>query len=341
MTNRINYIDRMKGMAILVVVLAHVFIFSLDMADSLVFRFCASFEMPLFMFVSGFVAYLKPNFGGGKKLAKRFVAYVCPAFAVSYAFALYNFLVLGVRDMDVVGTLTGGFWYLKALAIFVCLQALLMKCRRVWLELLVIAVAEGVFLAGWKTNPFLHHLFCLEHCFFFYPFFMMGYYTRRYNLVDYLKSRNWIFTVSVIGFICLLNAHIEIHAFRFLSERILRPTFAILALTYLFALREDKTSVGERWLNHIGTRTLDIYMYHGILIGGKYMIGFDILCFDMRWVKDCEVMMANPVAYLLLALLMTVFLTYFSMAVGDLVRKSNWLEKVVYGKFEVLRNAAR
>lgn len=64
MTKRINYIDRMKGMAILVVVLAHVFLFSLDMENSLVFRFCASFEMPLFMFVSGFVAYINPQMGG-------------------------------------------------------------------------------------------------------------------------------------------------------------------------------------------------------------------------------------------------------------------------------------
>lgn len=52
MTQRINYIDRMKGFAILMVVLAHVILFSFDMSDSLIFKFCASFEMPLFMFVS-------------------------------------------------------------------------------------------------------------------------------------------------------------------------------------------------------------------------------------------------------------------------------------------------
>ena len=92
MTKRINYIDRMKGMAILVVVLAHVFLFSLDMGNSLVFRFCASFEMPLFMFVSGFVAYINPQMGGRKKLTKRFVSYICPAFMLSYILALSDLL---------------------------------------------------------------------------------------------------------------------------------------------------------------------------------------------------------------------------------------------------------
>lgn len=39
MTQRINYIDRMKGFAILVVVLAHVFLFSFDMGDNLILNF--------------------------------------------------------------------------------------------------------------------------------------------------------------------------------------------------------------------------------------------------------------------------------------------------------------
>lgn len=56
----------MKGFTILIVVLAHIYLMTFDMGDSLVFRFCASFEMPLFMFVSGFVAYLPSKVGGEK-----------------------------------------------------------------------------------------------------------------------------------------------------------------------------------------------------------------------------------------------------------------------------------
>ena len=326
MTKRINYIDRMKGMAILVVVLAHVFLFSLDMGNSLVFRFCASFEMPLFMFVSGFVAYINPQMGGRKKLTKRFVSYICPAFMLSYILALYGFVVLGNRDVNVIDTLTGGLWYLKALAFFVCLQAVLMKCKKIWIELVVIAFAECAFLIGWKTCPILHQLLCLEHCFFFYPFFMMGYYFRRFNLVEMLKAKNWIFTISLIGFICLLNANIEIHALRFISERIVRPTLAILTITYLFAIRENENSKVEQWLNNIGTKTLDIYIYHGTFVLGAYS------CFDMKFIKQNEIMMANPLSYLIVAILITLFLAYASIGIGTLVRKSEILGKLIYGK---------
>lgn len=325
--HRINYIDRIKGFAIFIVVLAHVLLLSFNLGNSLVYRFCASFEMPLFMFVSGFVAYIQSDGGANRKrLVKRFLAYICPAFIISYALSLYGYIILGSRDINMIDTLTGGYWYLKALAIFVCLQAILIKCKRVWMEFLLIAVAECMFLIGWKANPILHQLFCLEHCFFFYPFFMMGYYFRRFNLVEMLKAKNWIFTISVIGFICLLNANIEIHALRFISERIVRPTLAILTITYLFAIRENENSKVEQWLNNIGTKTLDIYIYHGTLVLGAYS------CFDMKFIKQNEIMMANPLSYLIVAILITLFLAYASIGIGTLVRKSEILGKLIYGK---------
>lgn len=201
-----------------------------------------------------------------------------------------------------------------------------MKTRKLLLELMVIAIAECLFMIGWKMNPFLHQLFCLEHCCFFYPFFMMGYYFRKYKLVDVLMSRNWLFTLSVTGFICLLNSNFEFHVLTFLSERIVRPIFAILAITYLFASREGQNSKLEQWLNYIGKRTLDIYIYHGTFILGTFSI------FNLKIVKDNEFMQANPISYLFLALLVTLLLVYVTIIIGKLVRKSQILGKIIYGK---------
>ena len=203
---------------------------------------------------------------------------------------------------------------------------MLTTCKKFWQELLAVGMAEAAFLIGWKTSPFLHQLFCLEHCFFFYPFFMMGYYMRRYRLMEIIKSKNWLFTVSLIGFACLLNANIEIHALRFLSERVLRPAFAIIAISYLFCIREDKSSMLERWLNRIGTKTLDIYMYHCLFLSGTFMI------FDLQSLKNSEVMNSNPTIYFLIALIITIFLSYVSIAIGYLVRGSDFLRKIIYGK---------
>ena len=56
MTSRINYIDRLKGLAILLVVMGHVYGMALDLTETIVYRVIASFHMSLFMFLSGLVA---------------------------------------------------------------------------------------------------------------------------------------------------------------------------------------------------------------------------------------------------------------------------------------------
>ena len=145
--------------------------------------------------------------------------------------------------------------------------------------------------------------------------------------MEVVKSKNWIFTISLVGFICLLNANIETHALRFLSERIVRPTFAILAISYLFVVREDKKNQIEGWLNRIGTKTLDIYMYHFFFLSGSFVV------FDLTGIKNIEIMNLNPIIFLLIALVVTIILSYVSIAIGNLVRRSDFLGKIVYGKF--------
>lgn len=58
MTNRILFIDQLKGIAILLVVLGHVIGYN-NCEDSFLWRFIYSFHIPLFMFVSGYVAQMR------------------------------------------------------------------------------------------------------------------------------------------------------------------------------------------------------------------------------------------------------------------------------------------
>lgn len=58
MNARISYIDQLKGIAILLVVLGHVIGYN-NCENSFLWRFIYSFHMPLFMFISGYVC--SPN----------------------------------------------------------------------------------------------------------------------------------------------------------------------------------------------------------------------------------------------------------------------------------------
>lgn len=56
MQQRINYIDRLKVLAILLVVMGHVYVIALELTDEVVYRVIGSFRMSLFMYLSGLVA---------------------------------------------------------------------------------------------------------------------------------------------------------------------------------------------------------------------------------------------------------------------------------------------
>lgn len=55
MNNRIQYIDRLKGLAILLVVIGHLMAFCSAGERNPIYEVVCSFHMPLFMFLSGLV----------------------------------------------------------------------------------------------------------------------------------------------------------------------------------------------------------------------------------------------------------------------------------------------
>ena len=57
MKSRIDYIDRLKGMAIFLVVIGHVYRMAFNQGEDITYKWISSFHMPLFMFLSGLVAY--------------------------------------------------------------------------------------------------------------------------------------------------------------------------------------------------------------------------------------------------------------------------------------------
>lgn len=62
MKKRIEYIDAMRGFTMFLVVLGHVFLFSFGISNSFVSAIFLTFRMPLFFFISGFIAYKDRSF---------------------------------------------------------------------------------------------------------------------------------------------------------------------------------------------------------------------------------------------------------------------------------------
>lgn len=90
MKQRVDYIDRMKGLAIFLVVIRHVYGMSFIQYEDIVNRWNASFHMSLFMFLSGLVACsgVVAPYWGIKKLYKKLKGLFIPMLVFGMSFTM-------------------------------------------------------------------------------------------------------------------------------------------------------------------------------------------------------------------------------------------------------------
>ncbi len=327
MKQRLDYIDRMKGFAILLMVLGHVYLFALHDSGGGVINFISSCHMYIFMFMSGYVAYVADTTTLRRKLRKRIPTYIFPAFVLGWIL-FPVFVGLGVKKWtDFTSTvLTGGYWYLKCLAIFALLQYPILKCRRFPFEATFITIVYILFVVLWKSFPNIatEQYIPFEHCTCFYPSFVLGYYFRKYNLMQRLASANWLFTIALVGYVYLLFANIPGHSLSILSERYIRPTLAIILFSYIFLQQESKKSHFLDWLNWFGRNSLDVYLFNGL-----FVLTYSIA--DLTVLRDFSDAHNMPLLPLLVAIPLSIGIAYACVGIGKLMRMSDFLRKWCYG----------
>lgn len=270
-------IDALKGAAILLVVAGHA-VGSLPNFDAnIFFRVIYSFHMPLFMFISGFVAALSKATVGINLLKKKFLVLVVPFIAwyiISY-FANGTYLTVMVKPYvkRLVLSPDWGLWFLWVLFLNFCFlaaalwlkkkigpSAFLLVCLLIWLEPINYF---GMSLVKWQ--------FC---------FFLLGYLISLYR--EKLKPfKNSAYCMSLIGFPVLvafwyrnspptysgaqrlwLNAHQLgfINEFLVVAYNFIVPVLGIGFACFLIeSMRGNRVHKILAWF---GLFTMDIYVSH-------------------------------------------------------------------------------
>lgn len=136
MKQRIDYIDRMKGMAIFLVVMGHVYGMVFDQSENITYKWISSFHMPLFMFLSGLVACsgVVAPYWGVRKLGKKLKGLLLPlvVFGMCFTMTFSKDFLTGL-----IGFLESpnkyGYWYLMTLAVFyVSLSLYRLNVKQKW-----------------------------------------------------------------------------------------------------------------------------------------------------------------------------------------------------------------
>lgn len=328
---RINYIDRLKGFAILLVVLGHVYEYVMHFSDSEVYTYIYSFHMPLFMFLSGFVALTPPvTISHGelcRKVLRRVVTYVFPALVPCWAIALFR---VGIMHEDA-ASLTAlwygfhGLWYFKSLALFTLLLLPLARCKRFWQQMALAATVLLSLSVCFRCFPTLNRIFELEYSYAYFVFFMIGYWCRKFDLLCLLKQNTWLPGLAVVSFICLMETRFETHILDNANWRLLRPLSAIVAVTFLFQIRERSRSRVEQWLEYVGHHTLDIYLYHWLFVTTGVA--------NLACIREWCIATHNSLLCLLAATILSIIIAGISILIGLAAKSSALCRWLVYGDF--------
>lgn len=145
MKQRIDYIDRMKGMAIFLVVMGHVYGMAFAQSDDVAYRVISSFHMPLFMFLSGLVACsgVTTPFWNLKKLSRKLRGLVLPliVFGMCFTMTWVSDFGSGLKCF-LESPNKNGYWYLMTLAVFyVSLSIYRLNFKQKWYIDVVLAIA--------------------------------------------------------------------------------------------------------------------------------------------------------------------------------------------------------
>ena len=288
MKERIAYIDSIKGLAILLMVMGHVIacqfpswqeaLNDAPRTTMLVWRIIYSFHMPLLMFCSGLFALRIKDYtlkNVGIVLWKRFQTLIVPFFCAG----LIQNIIKPNNPFD--------YWFLWMLFQFIVavllidwICSMLPKYKQIVSTIVIVVLTLLVHLYYHKFY-FLENLPLLDvgHWNQF-PFFSMGVICARYDLCTRWFSKNRVYTLSLAAFgfltywCTIMGNHIPKQSITWC----LIPISAIVACVYLFKEGlANNQSHSLMWLQDIGRHSLEIYIIHFFFLFRMYPVGEFVL----------------------------------------------------------------
>lgn len=326
---RLSYIDRAKGVAILLVVFGHVFC-NMGYPDDesrmhlLSYQFVATFHMPLFFFLSGLV--MKSGFNNivsiGKDFVKRFRSIMIPFLSFGLSLAIF----LGITWTNLFTThMKLGYWYLFVLMEFYLLNYLFSifsnrTGNKWWTDALFGMCVAVCLIVLYRLMPEnVWHLLSFHKVAEHYPYFFLGAFIHKHKLADKVFRNDYIFGFALLFMLFrLLFPHVE-----FYRRGMIQALSMIVLIVSLLYRNESCNNVFLRQIQHLGFSSLDIYVIHG------FVFAMSNICF-LRLFLDSQYY--SVLGEITIGLIITLPIAYISMWIGKMLRENRLLQKLIFNK---------
>ena len=302
---RLEWLDALRGFTMILVVANHVGAeaFEIPRGVSTSLQFLVLFRMPLFFFVSGFLAYKASQVWNlatfGQLVGKKLRVQIIP----TVVFFLLSAMIL---SKDMWATIPnwlhiptkGGFWFTLVLLymfliyyVFAYIESKL-KVKS-WIPITLLFIVSLVcyetcylpkyfsWAFGWRGHPndFMNDTSLIQ-VFQYFPFFIYGNIVHRYwEQAQKVMDSNWFYPIIVVVVIFAAMDTLKWHTLR-LAWAIIPLTlarFILLTMVVMYFRNYQqyftKFSVIGASLQYIGRRTLDIYLIHYLFLPDLPTIG--------------------------------------------------------------------
>lgn len=349
-TKRIEYIDALRGMTMILVVFSHVEMTTFEITTpTFINSLFMSFRMPLFFFISGFIGY-KANIEWNLHTwwtmsKKKLLIQLIPTFVFGliYAYAYHdtNFLTFVTHN----GKL--GYWFTIALLeIFLIVYTtnvfLYNSNQRTHRKRMLVALtllSGGLFLTKivLKMHPSLNEIgnvLSLHHSFNYFQYFAFGYICSMYrDVFTRVLDKKYTMAIVITLFVGLFYAkrfYISVHIgnsfdmWKIVETLIetLIGYFGLLVVYNTFKTYEGSfttnTKVG-RALQFIGKRTLDVYLLHYFLIPYLPQVG--------KVLQESH----NAALEIAVGLILSLIVVALCLVISGVLRTSPVLAKYLFG----------
>lgn len=335
---RIQYIDAMRGLTMILVIYSHICIFCFKEYFIAFNDILFLLRMPCFFFISGWLFYkigrVWDKTTAQQVVHNKFMVQIIPTFI---------FLALHERQnfFHQIGAFKGGYWFTFALFVYFVIYILTtllfqrFKHKDIWMFLVALLISIAAFWydvnyhrvsdqLGWGCELLGFLGFVTWR---FYIFFMIGVLVRKYfDLFLRLTDRWYVLSGVVIIFILIaVLIHYGIKAQDFTLFLLSGICGIVMVFTFFrkFASWFTKERFIGRGLQYVGTRTLDIYLLHFFFLPESMLLyNRQILVYDN---KLLEVAIVMGEALVVLAVCLTVsrllrlspFLAHYLFGVRD------------------------
>ena len=300
---RIEYIDALRGFTMILVVLYHVEIYGFQNDPTILCRILMTFRMPLFFFISGYIAY-KANkiWNAGTYITdslKKIKVQLIPTliFGLFYAYLIdgSNFVTFFTEPLKL------GYWFtLTLLSMFIIYytssflytkavcrndQTTINDKRFGFATLLVaivgaVIISEKLFLRVFPDLALTYNILSLNQLSSYLPFFAFGVIASMYKQqFNQITDNKYAITLILFLFITITTIRIlllqqpeDIVAKYDLYIKLSMGVNGLLGIpvVYKFFQKHQESFTQDKWagkmLQYIGRRTLDIYLLHYFLL---------------------------------------------------------------------------